>query len=62
MLYCSFRFEKKFNLSLSQIMIKRLVDSPVEYEITFTDQCDACGLCVKYCPYEALVRKKDKEA
>jgi len=54
MLRCSYRFEKTYNLSKSRIKIERLVGQPNEFEIILTDGCDACGLCVTYCPYEAL--------
>ena len=61
MLRCSYRFEKAFKLSASRIMVKRLINQPVEFEITFAEACDACGLCAKYCPYEALTLKRLKK-
>ena len=58
MLRCGFRFEKQFNLASSRIEIFRTIDQPNEYEIRFAEGCDGCGLCVEYCPYDALKREK----
>jgi ferredoxin len=58
MLRCSFRLDKKFNLAASRIQIKRLLGHAGEFEITFTDECDNCGICVRYCPYGALTAQK----
>lgn len=61
MLYCSFRFEGKFRFSASKIRVKRLVNQPTEFEVVFTRDCDGCGLCADYCPYNALTRQKVEE-
>ncbi len=58
MLRCSFRGDGAFNLATSRIQVKRLVNNPNEFEITFNDECDTCGICVRYCPYGALTRQK----
>ena len=58
MLRCSFRTSHKFNLSKSHVLIERLVGRPNEFEITFTEGCDACLICAGYCPYGALTAKK----
>ncbi|MBM3118422.1 MAG: hypothetical protein FJ006_02540 [Chloroflexi bacterium] len=58
MLSCSFRLDGTFNLAAARIQVRRLVNSPNEFEITFTDECDRCGVCVTYCPYGALTRQK----
>lgn len=64
-LRCSFRFEKAFNLAESAIKVNRFAKGGMDYLITFSDRCDACGLCARYCPYGALhwVREgsEDKE-
>ena len=60
MLRCSLRFEGIFKLSASRIKIKKLVNRPEEFEIFFTEDCDACGICAMYCPYEALTGQKLK--
>lgn len=58
MLRCSFRLNGTFNLANARIQVKRLVNHPNEFEITFTDECDTCDICVRYCPYGALTRHK----
>ena len=57
-LRCSLRFEKVFNPAKASIVIRRQVQSPDEYEISFTDKCDNCGICVRYCTYGALTQEK----
>ena len=57
-LRCSLRFEKAFNPGRAAIIIRRQTHSPNEYTISFTDRCDSCGICVRYCPYGALTQKK----
>ncbi|MDY6880310.1 MAG: 4Fe-4S binding protein [Desulfatiglans sp.] len=57
-LRCSLRFEKEFNPSRAAIKIRRLVGAENEYEITFTEKCDNCGICARFCPYGALVQQK----
>lgn len=60
-LRCSFRFEKEFNPSKAKINISRRVNSDTEYDISFTEECDNCGICARNCPYEALKQDKRKE-
>jgi ferredoxin len=38
------------------------VDEDTEYAITFTETCDNCGICVRHCPYGALIQAKRKGA
>jgi len=61
-LRCSLRFEKAFSPSKAQIRIRRLVGADNEYEISFTEECDNCGICVRYCPYSALIQEKKRGA
>jgi len=61
-LRCSLRFEKEFNPSKAAIKIRRLVGEENEYEISFTEKCDNCGICARYCPYEALSQEKKAAA
>ena len=61
MLRCSFHKEGEFNLSRSRIKVRKLVGAENEFEITFSPDCDACGVCAVYCPYDALTRRKVKE-
>jgi ferredoxin len=60
-LRCSLRFEKAFNPAKSQIRIRRLIAGDCEYAICFTDRCDNCGICVRYCPYGALIQERKRE-
>ena len=57
-LYCSFKVSKAFNPSRAHIKILRLVNQSTEYLASFSNKCDACGVCAKYCPYGALVYQK----
>ena len=57
-LRCSLRFDKAFNPARAAIVIRRQTDSLNEYTISFTAQCDSCGICARYCPYGALTQEK----
>lgn len=61
-LRCSLRFEKAFNPGRAAIQIRRLVGQETEYSIAFTEKCDNCGICARYCPYEALIWEKKAAA
>jgi ferredoxin len=60
-LRCSLRFERAFNPAQAQIKIRRLIESRREYEISFANGCDRCGICARYCSYGALSQTKVKE-
>jgi ferredoxin len=60
---CSLRWEGAFVPAKAKIQIKRLVrNRDFEFDITFSDECDGCGICVKYCPYGALTRNRKEGA
>ncbi|MDY6881743.1 MAG: 4Fe-4S binding protein [Desulfatiglans sp.] len=61
-LRCSDRFEKEFNLSKAKIRIRRSTKNESYYSIAFTEECDACGICARHCPYEALILEKREVA
>ena len=61
-LRCSLRFEKAFNPARAAIVIRRQTDCVNEYTVSFTDQCDSCGICARYCPYGALTQEKKARA
>ena len=57
-LRCSFRFTKTFNPARAAIVIRKLNDR-IGADISFTAECDSCGICARYCPYGALeIRRK----
>jgi NADPH-dependent glutamate synthase beta subunit-like oxidoreductase/Pyruvate/2-oxoacid:ferredoxin oxidoreductase delta subunit len=56
-LRCSLRWEGAFVPAKAKIQVSRLVGrSECEFALTFSDECDGCGICAKYCPYGALTR------
>ena len=59
-LVCSLKQDKTFNPSKAYIKISSVIKPGGELDvgISFTDKCDSCGLCVKYCVYGALSREK----
>ncbi|MFC1941794.1 4Fe-4S binding protein [Chloroflexota bacterium] len=59
-LRCSLRFEKAFSPAMAAIKIRRLVDAADEYGISFSDKCDNCGICVRYCSYGALTQEQKR--
>ncbi|MBA3036863.1 MAG: hypothetical protein FP814_10275 [Desulfobacterium sp.] len=61
-LACSFFTspEKTFNLSNSRITVLPGYDLR-QFEIAFKDACDQCGICVQYCEFGALNRKKNTD-
>ena len=60
-LRCSLRFEKAFSPAKASIKIRRLVGTENEYEISFDDNCDNCGICVTYCSYGALTQQRKRK-
>ncbi|MFC1995047.1 4Fe-4S binding protein [Chloroflexota bacterium] len=58
-LACSFAWVKSFNPAQSRILVEEIDDTSL-FQITFTDECNACGICVRYCFYGAL-KMKDRE-
>ena len=63
-LVCSLKQKGIFNPSDAYIKISNVVkpDGGLDVGISFTDECDHCGLCARYCVYGALSRVKVKEA
>jgi len=61
-LRCSLRWEGAFVPAKAKVTIMRLVGNKNhEFDISFSDQCDFCGICAKYCPYAALTRGRKEE-
>jgi ferredoxin len=59
-LRCSLRFVKAFNPAKAAIEVRRQIQSTNEYEISFTDRCDNCGICARYCSYGALIQEEKR--
>lgn len=59
-LICSFKERNLFNPLKAAIKIDR-IRGGAEYGIAFTDECNDCGLCVRYCTHEALTREREEE-
>lgn len=60
-LSCSMRFEEGFNPNYAKIKIvppDRSINIGVA-SISFTDECDSCGICVRACLYSALTSGSD---
>ena len=51
-LRCSFEYVNCFNPSRARLLIERHIAG--KRKISFTDECNECGLCARFCPYEAL--------
>jgi len=60
-LRCSFRFEKAFNIAKAAIRVNRFAKGGNDYFISFTGKCDACGICARNCPYDALTWYKEEK-
>jgi len=55
--------ESEFNPSKARVKISKAIkpDGSLDVGVSFTDDCDGCGVCAKYCAYEALSRVKVEE-
>jgi len=61
MLRCSLKETGMFQPCSARLQVKRLVDEPNEFEVVFTEGCDACGICAVFCPYGALHRQQTEK-
>lgn len=52
---CSLRFEDIFGPAAAKLVVIPFADHQTN-EIIFTDECDTCGICARYCPHNALYR------
>ena len=59
-LICTLKHEKAFNPSKAFIKLSKVIKPSGELDvaISFTEECDNCGLCARYCFYGALSRVK----
>ncbi len=59
-LRCSLRWEGAFIPAKARVAVRRLVGNrDHEFDVFFSDECDYCGICAKYCPYGALTRGRN---
>jgi Fe-S-cluster-containing dehydrogenase component len=52
-LACSSAWARSYNPAQARILIDD-TEATKPVSITFTDECNDCGICVKYCFYGAL--------
>ncbi len=57
---CSLRFGKNFSPSEAKLRVIPITGKI--NEIIFTDECDTCGICARYCPHDALYRGEKRPA
>lgn len=57
-LACSDLYTKTFNPAQARV---RVEPSGVDFSISFTEECNDCGVCAEECFYGAL-QKRDQEA
>lgn len=57
-LRCSFRRVKAFSPTKSDIEVRRAAGGEPELKISFTENCDDCGICARFCLYGALTKQK----
>ena len=60
-LACSFAFTQSYNPVEARILIKEGDDDIAPFRISFAEECNNCGLCVKYCFYGALKIEKERQ-
>lgn len=57
-LICSYKVNKTFGYDLARIRIKR-VGFEEEYDVSFSEECNRCGLCLQYCTYNAICKPQN---
>ena len=59
-LICSLKHEKAFNPAKARVKVIQNIKpgGALDIAVSFTEDCDNCGLCARYCVYGALSRKK----
>jgi len=58
-LACTMAWTRSYNPAQSRILIDD-VDATKPVNITFTDECNDCGICVRYCFYGALKMREEE--
>jgi len=52
---CSARFSRAFSPATAKVRVIPYTDGKPN-EITFTKDCDGCGICARYCPNGAIIK------
>jgi len=58
-MHCSHLKQGVYNPVKAYIRISNCQETPSE--VSFTDDCDGCGICAHYCPYGCLVLMKHEK-
>jgi Fe-S-cluster-containing hydrogenase component 2 len=63
-LLCSLKHEKAFSPAKARVKVSQKINpgGALEITVSFTEDCDNCGLCARYCVYGALSREKAESA
>jgi len=56
---CSLRFVDAFSPAAAKLVVIPFSDDKLN-EIWFTEECDTCGICARYCPHNALYRGEQR--
>ena len=60
-LICSLTYQKEFNPAKAFIQVQYLGRTGNDNLVYFTDDCNECGMCAKYCYFNALTLKEKEE-
>jgi formate hydrogenlyase subunit 6/NADH:ubiquinone oxidoreductase subunit I len=60
LLACSYFTEGVFSLTRAKLRISRYEEGS-RFMITFLPNCIKCGLCADYCPWDAIVKVREKK-
>jgi NAD-dependent dihydropyrimidine dehydrogenase PreA subunit len=61
-LRCSLRLTKSASTSGAAIIIDRTQSGMLGSKISFTEACDQCTICARYCPYGTLELERKETA
>lgn len=54
---CSYMKTRAYSVSQALLSVAR-AGMREKYTVSFKEECDACGYCVKYCAFDAISRKR----
>ena len=57
---CSLKYGNAFSPAAAKVVVIPITEEA--NEIWFTDECDTCGICARYCPHDALYRGERRPA